>query len=179
MESKITEVRFLAGQMPIKDGKIKPDTSKGEVIIHEKDGLLIFQWTNLDKNIPDEPIAIFSDEWEWNKIPSTKGRIYQLKSKCFEDAQHYFWMQSPNVNQDSENEKNINKLFQVGNFSILNQNFNEKEKEDKNEITGFNNFNNQEQKNNDNISKNNSNNNNNNDFIRNFTSSMNNLKSKF
>ena len=167
MESKISEIKFLAGQMPIKDGKIKPDSTKGEIRIYERDGLLIFQWTNLDKNTADEPLAIFSDEWEWIKISSAKGRIYQLKNKCFEEAQHFFWMQSPNINQDSENEKNINKIFQSGNFSVLNQNV--IEKEDKNEITGFNNFENQNKNKNENTT--------NNDFIKSFSNSMNNLKS--
>lgn len=167
MESKITEIKFPAGQMPIKDGKIKPDSSKGEIKIHEKDGLLLFEWTNLDKNQTEEPIAIFSDEWEWNKIPSAKGRVYQLKSKCFDD-QYFFWMQSPNINKDSDIEININKLFSKGDFSILNLSTNEKT--DKNEITGINNILNQ--------NSNNTNNQSNSDFIKNFTNTMNNIKSK-
>jgi hypothetical protein len=49
MESTITEIRILAGHMPVTDGKIKPDPSKGEIRIFEKDGLVLYQWTNLDK----------------------------------------------------------------------------------------------------------------------------------
>ncbi len=155
------ELIIAAGAMPLKDGKIKPDPAKGEIRIFEQDGLLQFQWTNLDKNLSDDPLAIFSGEWEWTKIPSAKGRVYVLKSKCFEEEQFYFWLQSPNKDEDAENEQVVNLLFDAGNFECLrrfvnsgnkssdnnnnnNPNNNDvQEKSDKSEITGFSGFDNQ------------------------------------
>lgn len=147
------ELKIAAGAMPLKEGKIKPDPAKGEIKIFDQDGLLQFQWTNLDKNLSDDPLAIFSGEWEWGKIPSAKGRVYVLKSKCFEEEQFYFWLQSPNKDEDAEKELVINLLFDAGNFECLrkfvksennsdgnggdNYNNNRQEKTDKSEITGF------------------------------------------
>ncbi len=188
-KTKIKEMKISAGSMPLKDGKIKPDPAKGEIYIFEKDGMLIFQWTNLDKNISEEPLVVFSGEWEWTKIPSNKGRVYVMKSKCFEDAQYYFWMQCPQKDKDEENERIINQIFEDGNFNCLNKN-NKEEKEEKNEITGINNFVEQNknlinpsntQFNNINTINNNQNEQNmkNEDFIKNLATTFKNIKRNF
>jgi len=176
------EIRIPAGIMPIKDGKIKPDTSKGEIKIFQQDGLLQFQWTNLDKNISDDPLVIFSGEWEWAKIPSNKGRVYVLKSKCFEEEQFYFWMQSPNKELDIENEFLLNKIFEAGNFECLRNN-NGDEIIDKNEITGINNYEQTQNSNaNNNFNDSNMNKNqngkaiSNQDFIKNIANTFKNIK---
>lgn len=137
---KKNEIVIKAGIMSVHEGKIKPDSSKGEIRVFLSDGMILFQWTNLDKNIADEPLAIFSGEWEWTKIPSSKGRVYVMRSKCFEDAQYYFWIQSPNKEEDLLNEKYLNEIFDSGNFDCLNICDKNKESEDKTEITGVNNF---------------------------------------
>lgn len=182
------ELKLSAGTMPLKDGKIKPDTSKGEIRIFEQDGLLQFQWTNLDKKMSDDPLAIFSCEWEWSKIPSAKGRVYVLKSKCFEEEQFYYWMQSPTKDEDAENEQIINMLLDAGNFECLQKlvfNLNDnsstkQEKSDKGEITGFNTIDNQSNpnvnNNNNNISGQNGKSTINEDFIKNIASSFKNIK---
>ena len=185
------ELKIQAGAMPIKDGKIKPDPAKGEIRLFEQDGLLQFQWTNLDKNLRDDPLAIFSGEWDWAKIPSAKGRVYVLKSKCFEEEQFYFWLQSLNKDEDVEIEKIINLLFDAGNFECLrklgNNGIYSDQKNEKGEITGFsdiedqlnagaNNFNNM------NVSGNNNGQNgkgiSNEDFIKNISSTFKNIKRK-
>jgi hypothetical protein len=185
------ELKIQAGAMPIKDGKIKPDPAKGEIRLFEQDGLLQFQWTNLDKNLSDDPLAIFSGEWDWAKIPSAKGRVYVLKSKCFEEEQFYFWLQSLNKDEDAENEKIINLLFDAGNFECLrklgNNGNNSDQKNEKGEITGFNDIEDQlnagaNNFNNMNVSGNNNGQNgkgiSNEEFIKNISSTFKNIKRK-
>lgn len=57
-----------------------------------------------------------------------------MKSKCFEDAQYFFWMQYPDSNQDTINQTKIDKIFESGNFKILNEITSEKE--DKKKLQG-------------------------------------------
>jgi len=113
------EFSFKCGQMLIENGKVKPDPSKGIVkISYNPDGLLCWQWINLNDSLKNsEPIVIFSDEWEIVKVSSKKGRVFQLKSKCFDDY-YVFWMQEPDATKDSEIEEGIKKILTTGVIEI-------------------------------------------------------------
>lgn len=92
-ESKSTnEYIIKCGEMKIDQGKVKPNPNKGNIVISvNSDKLLCWQWISLDKKTVSEPIVIFSDEWEWIKVPTGKGRVFQLKNKCFEDI-FVYWL---------------------------------------------------------------------------------------
>lgn len=55
-----------------------------------------FRWKNLENNENTDTINIFADEWEWKKLPTSKGRLYSLKNiknNSHEDNEFLFWMQ--------------------------------------------------------------------------------------
>jgi hypothetical protein len=95
---------FKCGQMNVVNSKVIPDTRKGKVIIFvNSDQLLCWQWISDDKSYMTEPLVIFTDEWDWIKIKTGKGKVYQLKSKTFEDS-FLFWL----IEADNSLEAQIN-----------------------------------------------------------------------
>ena len=105
---------FKCGEMKIELGKVKPSNIKGKVQIYKNlDNLLCWQWVSEDLKIQNEPIVIFSDEWEWIKVPVSKGRVYQLKSKCFEDT-FIYWLQETDLSNDKNLEDSIVKILKEG-----------------------------------------------------------------
>jgi hypothetical protein len=162
----VKEYKILAGEMPLISGKVKPNSDKGEIRFSVNDGLLNFEWRNLDKNISTEPLVIFEGEWEWTKVQTQKGRVYKLQSKTFIEEQFYYWMQYPNKSEDDMNETIINHILSTGRLEI-NENPNVLEdsgvesvvKREDNGNQGGNNLNTGATKNSD--------------FIKNFANSMN------
>jgi hypothetical protein len=114
----VKEYKILAGEMPSISGKVKPNSDKGEIRFSVNDGLLNFEWRNLDKNISTEPLVIFEGEWEWAKVQTQKGRVYKLQSKTFLEEQFYYWMQYPNKSEDDMNETIINHILSTGRLEI-------------------------------------------------------------
>lgn len=95
---------FKCGQMNVVNSKVIPDSRKGKVIIFvNSDQLLCWQWISDDKSFMTEPLVIFTDEWDWIKIKTGKGKVYQLKSKTFEDS-FLFWL----IEADNSLEAQIN-----------------------------------------------------------------------
>lgn len=182
---KQKEYTILAGQMPVIDGKVKPDPSKGELRFFVRDNMLTLEWKNLDTINTSEPLVIFENEWEWNKIQTSKGRVYALQSKSFPEEKHFFWLQYPNIAEDGANETIINNILNTGQLVINESN----ESEDitniesvikKEEITVQSNQNNQNTQNTGNNNLNNQTQQKNQDFIKNFSASLKNLeKSNF
>jgi hypothetical protein len=117
-KNKAKEYKIQAGEMPIVAGKVKPNSDKGEIRIYINDGLLNFEWKNIDKNITYEPLVIFGGEWEWVKLNTQKGRVYKLQNKSFPDEQFYYWMQNPNKTDDEINETIINNILNTGRLEI-------------------------------------------------------------
>lgn len=110
----LIEFNFKCGEMKVENGKVKPSPTKGFIKIYfNKDKLLCWQWCSEDLKVINEPIVIFSDEWEWNKIPTVKGRVYQLKSKCFEDY-FIFWLQETDSTKDTQLEEDIKEILLSG-----------------------------------------------------------------
>lgn len=88
---------FKCGQMNIINGKVVPDTRKGKVMIYiNYDQLLCWQWVSEDQSFKTEPLVIFTEEWDWIKIKTGKGRVYQLKSRNFEDSFLYWLIEADN-----------------------------------------------------------------------------------
>ena len=117
--SKTQEFRFRAGRMFIEGGKVKPDPTKGEIRIYiSLDGLLSFQWVDSSNTKTDEPIVIFSDEWDWVKIGSQKGRVYLLQNKTFEDDKNFFWLQDPDTSKDQEINDKMKQIVETGAFPV-------------------------------------------------------------
>jgi len=98
----INTFSIKTGRMLIEGGKVKPLATKGELIFYinpdskcnfVKKDLTCFKWKSLENNEETEPTVIFGNEWEWSKVQTGKGRLYNLKNTCFEDTQNFFWMQ--------------------------------------------------------------------------------------
>jgi hypothetical protein len=120
--SNTKEFSFKCGEMKVEDGKVKPSPTKGKVkIFYNPDSLLCWQWVSEDSQISAEPLVIFSDEWEWLKITVGKGRVYQLKSKCFEDV-FIYWMQDSDLCKDMQTDEIVNKILLDGKLEIKNEN---------------------------------------------------------
>jgi len=63
-------------------------------------------------------MVIFANEWEYTKLQTVKGRLFNLKNTCFEDTQFLFWMQYPNKNEDDLNSNIINNILKTGIIEI-------------------------------------------------------------
>lgn len=114
VDEEVNQFKFNCGRMEIIDGKVKPLPDKGHVKIYvNPDNLLCWEWNSNDGKIEEEPVVLFSDEWEWKKIPTGKGRVYHLKSKCFEDEMFY-WLQESDKSLDEELEKRIKEIVFTG-----------------------------------------------------------------
>lgn len=111
------EFRFNCGIMELANGKVKPLPDKGSVRIYvNPDNLLCWEWNSNDSKKEEEPVVLFSDEWEWIRIPTNKGRVYQLKSKCFED-QMFYWLQDLDQSKEAELESRIKEIILTGSLS--------------------------------------------------------------
>lgn len=105
---------FRSGEMKIVNGKVQPQPINGKVdIFINPDKLLCWQWVSDDEKIKSEPLVIFSDEWDWSKVPTKKGRVYQLKSKCFDDV-FLYWLQDPDTTKDDKLESHIKVILKTG-----------------------------------------------------------------
>lgn len=108
---------FRCGEMKIVNGKVQPQTINGRVnIFINQDKLLCWQWVSDDNKLQSEPLVIFSDEWDWSKVPTKKGRVYQLKSKCFDDV-FLYWLQDPDTTKDEKLEISVRAILKVGKLS--------------------------------------------------------------
>jgi hypothetical protein len=126
--------RIEAGEMKVENGKVKPNTNKGEIKISiNPDNILIFEWTDLQTNTTTDPLAIFGNEWQWNKIPTQKGRVYCLESEVYGEK-YFYWLQYTDSSQDSINESIISNILKTGKLTT------HVEESNKTEITGMNNF---------------------------------------
>ncbi len=118
---------FRCGEMKVVNGKVQPQAINGKVTIYiNPDKLLCWQWFSDDDKLKSEPLVIFSDEWDWSKVPTKKGRVYQLKSKCFDDV-FLYWLQDPDTSKDEKLESNIKTILKNGkliNDEKLNNNIN-------------------------------------------------------
>jgi hypothetical protein len=165
---KSKEFKILAGEMSTIDGRVKPNSDKGEIRFYiNPDQLLTFQWKNLDKNNCSEPLVIFEGEWEWVKIDTMKGRVYILQNKSFPEDRLFYWMQYPNKSEDSTNETIINNILSSGQLVINESN--------ENEDTGIESVLKREQ-NQEKAASFKNNNMDNTDFIKNFTNAMKNIE---
>lgn len=169
------EFKISCGEMPVVSGKVKPNKDKGELrFFYNSDNMLCLQWVNIDNNTFNEPLVIFGGEWQWLKQETKKGRVYLLQSTTFPDENYYYWMQYPNTENDSLNEKRIGHILESGNLEI-NEEKNEKEETSVDVI-----MKNEENINNsDNKTNNKKSNKNNLNFIKNLANSIKNNSSKF
>lgn len=116
MEKIVTDnsFSFRSGEMKIVNGKVQPQPINGKVnIFINQDKLLCWQWISDDEKIKSEPLVIFSDEWDWSKVPTKKGRVYQLKSKCFDDV-FLYWLQDPDTTKDDKLESHVKIILKSG-----------------------------------------------------------------
>ena len=118
INSRSKEFKIQCGEMPIVSGKVKPNSDKGELRFYTNEGLLFFEWRNLDKNYSNEPLVIFGNEWEWVKHQTAKGRVYRLQNKNFPDDKFFFWMQFPNLAEDEMNANIINNILNTGKLEV-------------------------------------------------------------
>lgn len=108
------EYYIKCGEMKIENGKVKPSSVKGQVkIFTNNENFLCWQWFSLEQNAASEPLVIFSDEWEWVRVNVKKGRVFQLKSKCFDDV-YLYWIQDSDVSKDEKMENDVKKILSEG-----------------------------------------------------------------
>lgn len=106
--------KFKCGEMEVVNTKVKPKKDAGFIKVYfNSDKILCWQWFSEDANQSTELVAIFADEWEWLKVPVNKGRVYQLKSKCFEES-YFYWLQDPDTSKDSDLSQRITHILNTG-----------------------------------------------------------------
>lgn len=124
------EFTFKCGRMDIVDNTVKPVPNKGYIKIYiNEDMLLCWEWYDLatNKTSQDEPFVIFENNWSWNKVPSTKGAVYQLKNLEYDES-YFYWLQEPKDNTELYNkiETKVSEILKSGklNLSNINNNYN-------------------------------------------------------
>lgn len=166
------EYKIRVGEMPVVSGKVKPNKDKGELrFFYNPDNMLCLQWVNIENDSFNEPLVIFGGEWEWLRQETSKGRVYVLQSKTFPEEKYFFWMQYPNISDDSLNEKIINNILESGNLEVEDEK-NEKEQTSVDIIM-------KNEENSSGSHQNKSNNKNNSNFIKNLAQSLNKNSRKF
>jgi hypothetical protein len=181
---KPKEFRLLVGEMIVEDGKAKPNPDKGELRFTTREGMLFFEWRNLDKKIDREPLIIFPGEWDWIRLGSQKGRVFMLQNTTFPEDKSIFWMQYPKKEEDDMNAIIIGNILKTGAL-IIDESVggDEYQYQDENanyNVSGVEDMMRSEQRNpntntntNNNIQSNSSNSNS--DFIKNFASGLKNV----
>ncbi|XP_052199212.1 26S proteasome regulatory subunit RPN13 [Diospyros lotus] len=97
-----TFLEFRAGKMFMEGKRVVPDSRKGLIRIGRgEEGLVHFQWLDRNHNVVEDDQIVFSEEAVFEKVAQASGRVYILKFNS-DDRKFFFWMQEPNVDDDSQ-----------------------------------------------------------------------------
>jgi len=105
-------VQFRAGRCERRAGTnwVDPSPAKGLVSLEVEDGLLHFQYKDLESNSTVDDLILFPGDATFSPV-SPSSRVYVLRFTS-SSARHFYWMQDVETTQDARRAGRVNALIE-------------------------------------------------------------------